>query len=171
MEKLIVLLIALALVVLGARGTYKAVWNQFFPNEPIVTTPVSTGNSFLTTVPGQNVPGSGVPKGASSSQNQSPAGYATNPNEVGQQAAKATQGWIQGVLNGTVTGESNAHVVAAPGGVYKPTIVTTGGWASQNPSTGKSTGASYNQPYASNKPSWWPSWLPWPGDIGVALAR
>jgi len=51
MEKLIVLLIALAMIILGARGTYKAVWNQFFPNEQITTTPASTQGPSITLAP------------------------------------------------------------------------------------------------------------------------
>lgn len=174
MEKLIIFLAAFMLIILGARGTYKAVWNQFFPGEPIVTTPVSTLGT-LGTVPGQNVPGSGVPKGASSSQNQAPSGYATNPNEVGQQAAQATQQWINGVLSGASTGATNGTHVVTGGSVYNPEIIGQSGgqYRNTNPgNTSKTGGTPYTgQAYASNKPSWWPSWLPWPGDIGVSLAR
>lgn len=146
MEKLAVFLAAIFLVVIGARGTYKAIWNSFFPNEPIVTTPVSTlpGQSALTTVPGTN-----VPKGASRSQNQSPNGYATNPNEVGQQAAKATQQWISGVLSGTSSGASNGYI--APGTNGNASNVT-----SVNVPPGKQAVIS------TGVPSWWPSWLPYP---------
>lgn len=144
MEKLLVLLAAIGLVVLGARGTYKAVWNSFFPNEQIVTNPVNTqAINALNTVPGSN-----VPSGASQQQNQSPSGYATNPQEVGQQAAKATQKFVSGVINGS-GGSNSAHTVPAQGGSYPV----------------QSIGRTQEQVINTGIPSWWPSWLPWPGTL------
>jgi hypothetical protein len=147
MEKLIVLLVAIALIILGARGTYKALWNSFFPNEPIVTTPVSTGAN--------------VPKGAAQQQNQSPSGYATNPNELEQQAAKATQKWIS-----TVTGSQQGTQQAIPTqAATGPTKILPNG---QTYTPGGSVYPVQSVPiqptytgYVSNAPSWWPSWLPW----------
>src|SRR2546423_1077447 len=74
---------AIALVVLGARGTYKAVWNSFFPNEPITTTPVSTLPSLA-----------GVAPSTSNTTGGQPGQTATNPVQVGQQAGTATKNWI-----------------------------------------------------------------------------
>lgn len=107
MEKLLVLLAAIAMIVLGARGTYKAVWNQFFPNEQIVTTPVSTtGTPQATAVP-------------------APSGSPGNPKG----ASPITQ-----TPNVTQTGGSNAGqkvtVVKGGGGVYPvKSVSATGGGA------------------------------------------
>lgn len=128
MKLVLLLLGAIALIILGARGTYKAVWNQFFPNEPIVTTPVST-------------------VGVTGTPQQQQQGVATNPNEVGQQAAKTTQNWINSLTNGAASGSNSApHVVPAPGKVSTPEVV------GRTRSTIISTGV----------PDWWPSWLPYP---------
>lgn len=124
MKLVLLLLGAIALIILGARGTYKAVWNQFFPNEPIVTTPVSTVGVV------------GTPQ-------QQQQGVATNPNEAGQQAAKATQQIIKNITNG---GGTNAHVVPAKGSV--------------NPV--ESIGTTKQAVINTGVPDWWPSWLPYP---------
>lgn len=170
MKLVLLLLGAIALIILGARGTYKAVWNQFFPNEPIVTTPVSTAAMV------NQVPGSNVPPGAAQQQNQSPSGYSTNPQEVGQNAAKATQNWINGLINGGSTGATHAssvstgsgpygvEVIGQSGGQYRYTDPNNASKTGGSPYTGQSYGP---VPYPKNtgKPSWWPSWVLWPGDL------
>ena len=134
MKLLLLLLSAIALIVLGARGTYKAVWNQFFPNEPIVTTPVSTVGNF----------------GATATPQQQQQGTATNPNELGQNAAKATQNWISSLTNGAASGSNSApHVVPAKGSV--------------NPV--ESVGRTQERVITTGIPDWWPSWLAWPGNL------
>ena len=93
MEKLFVLLGAIALVILGARGTYKSVWNQFFPNAQIVTTPTSTtGNN---TQGAQGVPAApgtaGNPKG-SSPITQTPNVTQTGGSNAGKKVTVTTGG-------------------------------------------------------------------------------
>ncbi len=136
MEKAILLLAAIVLVILGARGTYKAVWNQFFPNEQIVTTPVSTvGVLSAASAPSlTNTTGS------------QPGQTATNPVQVGQQAGANTRSAISQLL-GNGGGSNTAHTVAAPGGVYPVRSIGTTKQAVIS---------------AGNGPSWWPSWLPLP---------
>lgn len=139
MEQLIVLLVAISLVILGARGTYKALWNSFFPNEPIVTTPVST-------TPNATTPSSSgpyiVPAQPNTTANPSSQAPTVTPNVPTQSGQKVT----------VITG----------GGAYPVTPI--GGNTQWTPLPGSS--GSYNQPYnpaTNNRPSWWPSWLPWPG--------
>lgn len=132
MEKILLLLAAIALIILGARGTYKAVWNQFFPNEQIVTTPVNTATV------GSSLGVTGTPQ-------QQQQGTATNPNELGQNAAKATQQIIKNITNSGGT-NTQPHVVKAPGSV--------------NPV--ESIGTTKQAVINTGVPSWWPSWLPYP---------
>lgn len=138
MEKLLVLLAAIALIILGARGTYAAVWNQFFPNEQIATTPVNTQ-------PNATTPNSNgayvVPAQPNSTANQS----STPP--------KVTPGV-------TVTGSSPNLATNTTGSTtqgQKVTVITGG---SVYPVQSVPIQPTYQQ-YVSNAPSWWPSWLPW----------
>lgn len=136
MEKIVLLLVAVALVVLGARGTYKAVWNQFFPNEPIVTTPVSTLPSFL---------------GGSTTGGNSSGGGPSTPVQAGAQAATATKNFIGSLVGGATSGGTNTIKPGTPGNASNVPSV--------NVQPGKvaviSTGV----------PSWWPSWLPYPAGL------
>lgn len=132
MRLLFVFLGAIAIIILGARGTYKSVWNQFFPNEQITTTPTSTttGNSAASGGSSYN-PSGGQP-------GQTP----TTPVQVGQQGANATKQAIksgQQAINNFLGGGSNTQpktpIQVPPG---KKGVISTG------------------------VPSWWPSWLPYP---------
>lgn len=137
MEKLLVLLAAITLIVLGARGTYAAVWNQFFPNEQIVTTPVNTqANATTPSSTGPYV----VPAQPNSTANQ------------GSTAPKVTG-------NVTVTGGSNVatNTTGSTTSGQKVTVVTGG---AAYPVQSTPIQPTYQQ-YVSNAPSWWPSWLPW----------
>lgn len=134
MEKLLILLAAIMLVVLGARGTYKAVWNSFFPNEQIVTTPVSTQGALSVNQPGAPA--------QNTSQGGQPGQTATNPNQVGQQAGTATRNQLGNAFN-QLTGGSNTSSSGNTQNVVVP--------------PGKEAVINY-----SGAPSWWPSWLPWP---------
>ena len=137
MKSLLLLLVAIALVILGARGTYKAVWNQYFPNEPIVTTPTTTGANATT----PNSSGAYVV----------PAQPNSTANSSGQ-APKVTP-------NQTVTGSGNAATNTT--GQTQPgqhVTVITGG--ASYPVQSVPISPTYQQ-YVSNAPSWWPSWLPW----------
>jgi hypothetical protein len=82
------------------------------------------------------------------------------------------------VLSGASTGATNGAKNPYPsnyGQVINPEVIGQSGGQYRNTNINNSsktgTGAYTGQPYTSGKPSWWPSWLPWPGDIGVQLAR
>jgi hypothetical protein len=141
-ERLGLLAAAIVLVILGARGTYKAVWNSFFPNEPITTTPVST-------LPSLSGVASSVAPSTSNSTGGQPGQTATNPVQVGQQAASASKSWISSLL-----GNSGGSNTMAPG---------TSGNASNVPSVNVPSGK--QAVVSTGSPSWWPSWLPYPSGI------
>lgn len=137
MEKILLLLAAIALIILGARGTYAAVWNQYFPNEQIVTTPVNT-------TPNATTPGQGayvVPAQPNSTANQSSQPPVVRPNQ-------------------TVTGSGNAATnttgATSPG---QHVTVITGGSVYPNQTVGRTRSAVIT---TGTLPSWWPSWLPAP---------
>lgn len=157
MEKLIVFFAAIILVIMGARGSYKAIWNAFFPNEQIVTTPVNT--QLVGSAPGGGQPGGGGgqpggPLGPIGTGNVAPGGPISpanptyNPVAAGAAAASALQQKIRTINTG---GSTNAapHVVPAPASVHPVA------------STGRTQEAVLN----TGIPSWWPSWLAWPGTL------
>lgn len=140
MKTLLLLLAAIALVILGARGTYKAVWNQYFPNEPIVTTPTSTTTSPTATTP--NSSGAYViPAQPNSTANQS----STPPKVSGNTAVTGNNPNL--ATNTTGQLQPGQKVTQITGGSVYPVQST--------PIQPTYTG------YVSNAPSWWPSWLPW----------
>lgn len=139
MPLLFLLFGAIALIILGARGTYKAVWNQYFPNEPIVTTPINT-QANATTPTGQQG-GYVIPAQPGTTANPSSTKPVVTPN------VPVTGSGSNIATNKTGQTSSGQHVtVITGGGVYpnqtvgrsKSTVITTG------------------------IPSWWPSWLPYP---------
>lgn len=151
MEKLFVLLAAIALVILGARGTYKSVWNQFFPNEQIVTTPTSTTGSSGSSGSAYN------PKGGQPGQTP------TTPVQVGQQGANATKAFAKSVIKNLAGNSgSNVHTVPAAGGGPYPV---------------ESVGRTQQTVVNTGVPSWWPSFLPYPswfphpgeGQTGISI--
>ncbi len=139
MEKLLVFVSAIALIILGARGTYKAVWNQFFPNEQIVTTPVTaTPNA---TTPTQQQGGYVVPAKPGTTANQGSTPPKVTPN------VPVTGGGTNVATNKTGQTQPGQHVTVITGGSVYPVQSVP-------------ISPTYQQ-YVSNAPSWWPSWLPW----------
>ena len=138
MKSLLLLLVAIALVILGARGTYKAVWNQYFPNEPIVTTPTTaTPNATTPNSSGAYV----IPAQPNSTANSSSSSPVVRPNQ-------------------TVTGSGN--VATNTTGQTQPgqhVTIITGGSAYPNTTVGRTRSAVIT---TGTLPSWWPSWLPAP---------
>ena len=135
MKLLFVFLGAIGIIILGARGTYKSVWNQFFPNEQITTTPTSTA--------GQT--GSSASSGGSSYNptGGQPGQTPTTPVQVGQQAANNTKKAISSFLGGGSNTQPSTPIQVPPG---KKGVISTGvpsWWPSWLP---------------------YPSWFPHPGE-------
>lgn len=149
MEKLLVLLAAITLIVLGARGTYKALWNQFFPNEPIVTTPVNTQ-------PGISQVGNAVSSGAKTVTQGTGSAVSAGANAV----KKA----ITGTSNSIPPGSSTTGNNSSTKGVGNPYPPNYGQSQSIPVVKGDTSGIGWVNISASNAPNWWPSWLPYPGD-------
>lgn len=138
MGDLAILLVAVLLILVGARGTYASIWNKLFPNMTITPGPATS------------IPAIATVQSIAQQANNLASNPAYNPVASGQQAGTTVRKAVGTAISSLAGNTSNpAHVVSAPGGAYKQTTVTP------EKETVVNTGI----------PSWWPSWLPWPGNL------
>lgn len=132
MAELIIGLIALVLIVLGARGSYQSVWNTIFPNFPLQI----GGPSSVIPATGNSGGGAGGQFGTPSTSSSGgkttiahPGSTTTNPNSgqhviIGGQVYPVTSVGVEPNNSGLAPGQSpvrpgpNGSVIVIGGSVY-----------------------------------------------------